>query len=139
PEDASELDILDEFYRHLLNIQFVAGNSQANFDASEARRSGKPLQKLWQLTELSAHDFADEVARFFALPRVGLPELMAAHSLAERFSQRFLRESAIFAYQAAEGGARLVVGDPTDVAAVRAAEIVLGGPLEIEVASFEDI
>jgi general secretion pathway protein E len=136
---ASKVDILDEFYRYLVNMQLFALNSPAKFEVSEARRTGKPLQKLWQLTELSAHDFADAVARFFALPRLGLPELMAAESLAGRFSQRFLREAAIFAYQAAEGRARLVVGDPTDVAAVRAAEIVLGGPLDIAVASFEDI
>ena len=136
---ASKVDILAEFFRYLVNTQLIASNSPANFDVSEARRTGKPLQKLCQLTELSAHEFADAVARFFALPRVGLPELMAADSLADRFSQRFLREAAIFAYRAAEDGPRLVVGDPTDAAAVRAAEIVLGGPLEIEVASFEDI
>ena len=136
---ANERDLLGEFYRHLLNIHAVKGNPAATFDSSEARRTGKPLQKLWQLTELSAHDFADEVARFFALPRLGLHELMSAHSLADRFSQRFLRESAIFACQTAEGRPRLVVGDPTDAAAVRAAEIVLGGPLDIAVASFEDI
>ena len=136
---AGELDVFDEFYRHLLNIQAITGKSSANFDIAEARRTGKPLQKLWQLTELSAHDFADIVARFFTLPRLGLPELMAAQSLADRFSQRFLRESAIFPHQTAEGRPHIVVGDPTDAAAVRAAEIVLGGPLEIAVGSFEDI
>jgi len=135
----SDVDLLDEFYHHLLNTHVIAGNSPSTFDISEARRTGKPLQKLWQLSELSAHDFADAVARFFALPRLGLPELMGGQSLADRFSQRFLRESAIFPYQTAEGRPRLVVGDPTDGAAVRAAEIVLGGPLEIAVASFEDI
>jgi general secretion pathway protein E len=135
----SDVDLLDEFYQHLLDTHAITGNSAANFDISEARRTGKPLQKLWQLSELSAHDFADAVARFFSLPRLGLAELMGGQSLTDRFSQRFLRESAIFPYQTAEGGPRLVLGDPTDGAAVRAAEIVLGGPLEIAVASFEDI
>src|SRR5947208_435424 len=102
-EGASDLDILDEFYRHLVHKQFITGDIRAKFDAAEARRTGKPLQKLCEVAELSAHDFANEVARFFALPRVGLPELMAADSLADRFSQRFLRESAIFPYQAAAG------------------------------------
>src|SRR5947208_7166454 len=136
---ATKIDALDEFYRHLLKTQHIALKLQTKFDAAEARRTGKPLQKLFQVTELSAHEFADAVAGFFALPRIGLPELMAADSLANRFSQRFLREAAIFAYQPAEGRARLVLGCPTDSAAVRAAEIVLGVPLDIEVASFEDI
>jgi general secretion pathway protein E len=136
---ATEVDTLDEFWRYLVKTQPTQLHSQTKFNAAEARRTGKPLQKLSQLTELSAHEFADAVARFFALPRIGLPELMLADSLANRFSPRFLREAAIFAYQAAEGRVRLVLGDPTDSAAVRAAEIVLGVPLEIEVASFEDI
>ena len=36
-------------------------------------------------------------------------------------------------------GYRLAVADPTDAAVIRAAEIVLGGPVAIDVASFEDI
>ena len=50
-----------------------------------------------------------------------------------------LRETAVFPYQTAAGQSKLVVGDPGDLAAIRAAEIVLGGPVEIEIASFEDI
>jgi general secretion pathway protein E len=136
---ADEPDLLDQFYRNLANKQLITRNSGTSFNTAEARHTGKPLQKLWKLTELSAHDFAEEVARFFALPRVNLPELMAAQSLADRFSQRFLRESAIFPYETPEGRPRLVVGDPTDAAAVRAAEIVLGDLLEIAIGSFEDI
>jgi general secretion pathway protein E len=136
---ANPVDMLEDFYNHLLNKQLIVGDLSARFNIAEARRAGRPLQKLWQLTELSAHGFADEVARFFALPRVSLPELIAAASLADRFSQRFLRESSVFAYSAGAGLSRLVVADPSDAAVVRAAEIVLGNPLEIEVASFEDI
>jgi general secretion pathway protein E len=64
---------------------------------------------------------------------------MSATSLAERFSERFLRESCVFPCVGETGQPRLVVGDPTDDAVLRAAEIVLGRPLEIAVASFEDI
>ena len=64
---------------------------------------------------------------------------MAATSLVPRFSRRFLRETLVFPYQAADASFRLVVADPTDAAAIRAAEIVLGGPVDVEVASFEDI
>lgn len=138
-DTSSPIDMLESFCSHLLGNQSLIGDSANPFDLADARRTGKPLQKLWELTDLSAHDFADELARFFALPRIGLPELMAAPSLVDRFSPRFLREAAIFAYSASGGRPRLVVADPTDVAAVRAAEIVLGSSLDIEVASFEDI
>ena len=98
------------------------------------------LRDLWELTDLSAHDFADEVARFYRLPRLGLPELLTASSLAPRFSSRFLREMTVFPCQTGTGrGHTLVVADPTDSAAVRAAQIVLGGPVAVVVASFEDV
>jgi len=138
-ETSSPVDMLESFCNHLSGKQSLVGDIANRFDLTDARRTGKPLQKLWELTDLSANDFADELARFFALPRIGLPELMGAPSLVDRFSPRFLREAAIFAYSASAGNPRLVVADPTDVAAVRAAEIVLGSPLDIEVASFEDI
>jgi general secretion pathway protein E len=132
-------DILNDFCHYLSGKELVAGDS-SRFNAAEARRTGKPLHKLWQLTELSAHDFAEEAACFFGLSRIGLPELMAAPSLADRFSPRFLRESGIFAYLAKSGAPTLVLSDPTDAAAIRAAEIVLGvSPLQVEVGSFEDI
>jgi general secretion pathway protein E len=97
------------------------------------------LQRLCQLCETSSHEFADEVANFFELPRIELAGLMSASQLADSFSQRFLRESCIFPCAGEAGRARLVLADPTDTAAIRAAEIVLGGPLDLAVASFEDI
>jgi general secretion pathway protein E len=99
----------------------------------------KTLRKLWQSTDLSANDFADEVARFYGLRRLGLPQLLAASPLVGQFSIRFLRETTIFPYQGVNGDVRLAVGDPSDLAAIRAAEIVLGGSVEIDVASFDDI
>ena len=132
-------DILQGFYGHLRDRGLLNSESSARFSVAEAQRGGKPLQKLWQLTETSAHEFADEVASFFALPRIGLADLMHATSLTDKFSQRFLRESSVFPCAGAAGHARLVVADPTDSAAVRAAEIVLGSPPEVVVASFEDI
>lgn len=132
-------DSLQDFYQRLRDRQLLADDAALRFNIAEARRNGKPLQKLWQLTETSAQEFADEVASFFALPRFGLAELMAAPSLADKFSQRFLREACVFPCQDPSGSALLVVGDPTETAAVRAAEIVLGGAVQIAVASFEDV
>jgi general secretion pathway protein E len=132
-------DSLQAFYGHLQQRSLLTGNGSDRFNVGEARRLGKPLQKLWQLTETSANEFADEVAGYFALPRVGLADLMAATPRTAKFSPRFLRESCIFPCSGDAGQARVVVADPTDTAAIRAAELVLGSPLQIAVASFEDV
>jgi general secretion pathway protein E len=97
------------------------------------------LRKLWEMSELSASEFADEVALFFELPRVTLQEMMAAESRVHQFSRRFLREMAVFPCQPAGGSPALVLADPTDRASIQAAGIVLGTAPIIKVASFEDI
>jgi general secretion pathway protein E len=131
-------DIVQHFEKYLLSKSLQTGRLKPKSNA-QAADGEKSLRSLWALTELSAGDFAEEVARFYGLPRVTLPDLTKAASLAMRFSHRFLRESSVFPYQAAEGEYRLVVADPGDAAAVRAAEIVLGATVQIEVGSFEDI
>jgi general secretion pathway protein E len=100
---------------------------------------GNGPTKLWEATNLSASDFADEAAKFFDLPRIGLPDLLAAQSLARQFSRRFLRETMVFPFQTADGKMRLAVADPGESAASQAAELVLGDDIAIMVASFEDI
>ncbi|MFG1328440.1 GspE/PulE family protein [Xanthobacter autotrophicus] len=101
--------------------------------------TAKPLRKVWESTELPAGDFADAVAAFYRLPRVSLPELMAAPALVSHFSPRFLREMTALPFRGADGAVRLAVGDPTDGAVRRAAEIALGEKVALVVASFEDI
>src|SRR5215208_5720285 len=131
-------DILPDFAKYLLTKYPVPGDFAAKLGSRHGGEDTK-LRDLWQLTELSANDFADEVARFYDLPRLSLPELIAAPSVVARFSRRFLRETGVFPYQSTDGSFRLVLGDPTDAAAIRAAEIVLGGRVRVEVASFEDL
>jgi general secretion pathway protein E len=127
-----------EFVKYLSSKNYSIAD--ANVDNSSAGLAlGEPsLRKLWALTELSANDFADEVAGYYRLNRCALRDLMAATSLTGQFSPRFLRETAVFPFQAANTK-MLAVADPTDIAALRAVEIVLGKPFEIAVASFEDI
>jgi len=132
-------DTLGEFSRYLSTKYSIVGELTPPSGASDGARTESKLRDLWQSTDLSANDFAVEVAHFYALPRLGLPELIAASPVVERFSRRFLRETMVFPYKAADGSFHLVVADPTDAAAIRAAEIVLGGAVGIEVASFEDI
>ena len=132
-------DHLGEFAQHLVNKYSIAGELLSRLNAPDARGKERRLRDLWDVSELSANDFADEVALFYDLPRVALPQLVTARSVADRFSRRFLRETLVFPYDAGEYGYRLAVADPTDAAVIRAAEIVLGGHVEIDVASFEDI
>jgi general secretion pathway protein E len=111
----------------------AAGAGQAGAPAVKA------LRELWESTDLPAAEFADEVARFFNLQRIGLLELLATEAQVEGFSRRFLRESMVFPFRSAGGAVKLAVADPMDTAAIRAAEIVFGETIELVIASFEDI
>jgi len=95
--------------------------------------------KLWEVTDLSAGEFADEVARFYDYKRVALRDMLSATPLVASFSQRFLRETLVFPYRGADQIVVLAIADPTDLAARRAAEIVLGPAIEIKVAAFDDL
>ena len=129
------------------SLQFVAHLRESNRltktsghgDPAEQGGSERPQGKLWELTDLSASEFADEVARFSDLDRVTLQDMLSAPPLGALFSQRFLREMMVFPYQSADGGAVLAVADPTDMAARRAAEIVLRADVAVKVASVEDL
>ncbi|MFX9089392.1 hypothetical protein ABTN55_19750, partial [Acinetobacter baumannii] len=81
----------------------------------------------------------DEAARFYRLRRVGLPDLLSATSLAESFSQRFLREMLVYPCRGADGARMLALVDPGETAAAQAAALVLGPDIELVVATSEDI
>ena len=132
-------NIIDEFVEYLSSRHFNAGNLLSKLSAAGRRGGEKTLRDLWEVSDLSANDFATEVATFYALPRTTLPQLIAATPLTAKFSRRFLRETLVFPYQHADGKPRLVVADPNDVAAARAAEIVLGVPVAVEIGSYEDL
>lgn len=136
---ANSANLWEDFAKYLVSKNYIAGDLITKLDQTGAQGSGQTLRRLWELTDLSANDFADEIARFRGIPRMSLAQLMGASPLVGRFSRRFLREMAVFPYETAEGHFGISVADPNDVAPVRAAEIVLGGPVTITVASFEDI
>jgi len=128
------------------SLQFLEHLRRNDHLTKSAALNGQPMEqgaasraRLWELTDLSPNDFADEAARFSRLERVNLQELLSAPALNETFSQRFLREMTVFPYQAADGSAALAVADPTDKAAQRAAEIVLRREVALKVASVEDL
>jgi general secretion pathway protein E len=131
--------VASDFAKYLTDNDYIISDISLKSAASPTAATELTLRRLWELTDLSANDFADEVARFFGLRRISLPQLIAASPLTAQFSARFLRETTVFPWRTAEGSFRLTVADPSDAAVVRAAEIVLGRPVEVEVASFEDI
>jgi len=129
-----------EFTGYLARKHSITGDLLTKF--TSAGRSGKEkrLRDLWELTDLPANDFADEVAHFYKLPRLDLPQLLAASPLVGAFSRRFLREMAVFPCRIDEsGGCTLIVTDPSDATPIRAAELALGEPVALAVGSFEDI
>ena len=101
-------------------------------------RSRIGLRQIWEVSDISAHDLADEVATHYRLPRASLPQLLSAQALVRRFAHRFLRESSIFPFED-DGSFHLAMADPGDETARRAAEIELGGPVKISIVSFEDL
>jgi general secretion pathway protein E len=129
----------ETFRRHLLDKYSLPLRARAHIEKLASSTLARPLRELWEATDLSASDFADEVANYWSIVRLSLPQLLAATPCLEGFSRRFLRESTIFPLRAPDGGYRLAVADPSDRAAIRAAELVFGAAVEIAVGSFEDI
>jgi general secretion pathway protein E len=97
------------------------------------------FRSLWEMTELSAGDFADEVAQFYGLERASLRDLLGGRPLVDRFSRRFLREMCVFPYEDKVHGPVVALADPSNAAAVQATTIVLGKVPSARIASFEDI
>jgi general secretion pathway protein E len=124
-----------EYLRQGKHLTVADGHSAAATQGSVDQRPAK----LWELTELSAGEFAEEAARFYGLERVTLADMMAAAPLVASFSPRFLRETLVFPHKSPQGDATLAVADPTDQSAQRAAQIVLGSDVAIKVATSEDL
>ncbi|WP_213738715.1 GspE/PulE family protein [Bradyrhizobium sp. dw_411] len=131
-------DVSLQFVEHLRQSKHLTAVDGLD-DTVEPAVSDRRGVKLWELTNLSPGEFADEAARFYGLERVTLQDMISASSLAGSFSQRFLREMVVFPYRSADGSATLAVADPTDGAAQRAAQIVLGAGVVIRIATSEDV
>jgi len=125
---------------HLKDQMQGTGDDGAAESLPDTVRPGvTSASKPWEVTNLTASEFADEAALYFRFERVTLQEMLQAAPLVRAFSQRFLRETLVFPYETADHGAVLVIADPTDLAAKRAAEIVLGPNFDIKIAAFDDL
>jgi len=131
-------DTGSEFVNYLRGKNDLAGEANS-LSLERSQRDERTFRKLWEQSELSATDFADKVGEFFKLPRVSLPDLLAAPALTKQFSRHFLREMMVFPYRSTDGTVMLAVADPSDSSAVQAAEIVLGSKVNVSIGSFEDI
>src|ERR1700716_466465 len=129
----------ETFRQHLLEKYSLPPKARARVENPGNSTLARPLRELWEATDLSAAEFADEVSDYWGVVRLSLPQLLNSTPCLDGFSRRFLRESTIFPVRAANGGYRLAGGGPPDTPALRAAEIVFGAPVEVAVASFEDI
>ena len=129
---------LHGFIEHLTD---AVGFEKPDAEGLAERPSGErlSLRSVWEASGLSSDEFAELVAAYFKCRRMTLADLLATKCCADRFARRFLREAAIFPFDAGEGRFGLAVADPTDVAAQKGAQIVLGGPLLVAVASFDEI
>ena len=129
-------DLSSQFVEYLRRSKRLTAvdDGAAGQGGADLRRS-----KLWELADLSAGEFADEAAHFHELERVTLQDMMSAEPLVASFSQRFLRETVVFPCRSADGRVVLAVADPTDQAAQRAAQIVLGAGVVIKVATSDDL
>jgi general secretion pathway protein E len=96
-------------------------------------------RELFEAAGLTASEFAERVAAHHGLPRASAPAMLAGRPLVDRFSGRFLRDWAIFPYEAADGGARVALADPSDPRLVETIAWTLDGDVVREVASFEEI
>jgi len=124
-----------EYLRRSKHLTAVDGRGDTTGQGGADLRQAK----LWELADLPASEFADQAARFHGLERVTLEDMMSAAPLVASFSQRFLRETVVFPHRSADGRTVLAVADPTDQAAQRAAQIVLGSGVEIKVATSEEL
>src|SRR5271167_1479709 len=130
---------VEQFRQHLLKQVSDAAKTRMQVQGSVDGGSASALRMLWEKSDLPAGKLADEVARFWKLPRLNLQDLMNATGAVEHFSARFLRESSVFPFRADQGRFGLAVSDPTDAASIRAVEIVCNGAVEVAIASFDDI
>ncbi len=127
------------FARYIFSAKIIDEDTFNVISTDACADSRYGLRRLWTASGVSGHDLAAAAAEFFAVRRAPLTELLAAPSLADRFSPRFLRDVAIYPFAGADRRPVLAMGDPMDREARKAAELALGETVAIVVASFEDI
>src|SRR5258707_1987898 len=99
-----------EHLRQNNHLTKTAGNGELAEQGAGDRPHGQG--KLWEHTDLSASEFADEAARFYDLERVSLQDMLSATAAVEPFLQRFLPAMTRVPYRSADRGPGLAGGGP---------------------------
>jgi len=86
----------ETFRQHLLEKYSLPPKARARVENPSNSTLARPLRELWEATDLSAAEFADEVSDYWGVVRLSLPQLLASTPCLDGFSRRFLRESTIF-------------------------------------------
>src|ERR1700710_431307 len=107
----------ETFRQHLLEKYSLPPKARARVENPANSTLARPLRELWEATDLSAAEFADEVSDCWGVVRLSFPQLLASTPCLDGFSRRFLRESTIFPVRAANGGYRPGGGHPARHAA----------------------
>src|SRR3954470_18541523 len=100
---ATSKQALEQFRQYLLERVSDAAKQQLRGAGYTETAAGNGLRELWEKSDLPSGIFADEVARFWKLPRLNLQHLTNAVGAIEQFSPRFLRESSVFPFRVGNG------------------------------------
>ncbi len=125
-----------EFARKLVAIGML-DKEQLDPAARDAPASWS--KRLLGASRMKPAEFADFLAAAKALPRSEGEVLRAGRPLTGDFSLPFLHETGLYPYATADGHVRLACADPFNLDAIDAIVLTLGGHVEVEVATFEDV
>src|SRR3979411_3169784 len=100
------------FRQHLLEKYSLPPKARARVENPASSTLARPLRELWEATDLSAAEFADEVSDYWGVVRLSLPQLLNSTPCLDGFSRRFLRESTIFPVRGLNGSSPLAGDEP---------------------------
>src|SRR5260370_1872106 len=110
----------ETFRQHLLEKYSLPPKARARVENPANSTLARPLRELWEATDLTAAEFADEVSDYWGVVRLSLPQLLASTPCLDGFSRRFLPESTIFPLRPPNATSRLALADPSGKAATPA-------------------
>ena len=71
-------NVVDEFAQYLTERHINAAALLAKLNSGGRRADDNTLRDLYEASDLSANDFAEEVAAFYRLPRIALPQMICS-------------------------------------------------------------
>jgi general secretion pathway protein E len=119
-------------------VEFLRARDVVDGDGAQRMGGAATLRDVWVRSGLNGAHFARLVAEHFALPLGDRQVMRIAKPIADRLSQRFLRENDFYPVLEDDTFV-LYAADPTAATALRATELALNAPAKIRIATYEDI